>query len=95
MSKKTSATRAGDEIFLVICKDRHMDVRVSVHTTRQSADAAIEAFKTSYDDYKIDPPYQWTEREYGRAQGWLRYVKTDSDEGPCAYIERATLQGDG
>jgi hypothetical protein len=89
----TPAIHVGGEIFLVICKDRHVDVMVSVHATRQSADGAIEAFMASYGE-RIDPPYQWAERGYGRAQGWLRYVGADNDEGPCAYIERGTLQGD-
>lgn len=82
----------GDEIYLVICNDRHVDVAVSVHTTRQSADAAIEAFKASYRSRKS--PYEWVERDYGRARGWLHYVETDSEDGPSAYIQRAKLQGD-
>ena len=91
----TPAIRVGGEIFLVICKDRHGDLMVSVHATRQSADDAITALMASYADYKIDPPYQWTERAYGRARGWLRYVDTNRADGPRAYIERTTLQGDG
>jgi len=75
------------EIFLVICKDRHVDLMVTAHTTRESAEAAIEAFKAGY-----GTDYQWIERDYGRASGWLRYVD-GGDDGPRAYIERSTLHG--
>lgn len=80
--------RPGDEIFLVICKDRHVDLMVTAHTTRESADAAIETFKANY-----GADYRWAERDYGRASGWLRYVDGGGD-GPCAYIERSTLRGE-
>jgi hypothetical protein len=78
--------RPGDEIFLVICKDRHVDLMVSAHTTLESANAAIETFKA---DYSKD--YEWTERDYGRSAGWLRYVDGGED-GPKAYIERSKLR---
>jgi len=89
MTKESTTIRPGDEIFLVICKDRHVDLVVTAHTTRESADAEIAAFMRAYPSIQ---PCEWFERDYGRSQGWLRYVDA-GDNAPRAYIERSTLRG--
>lgn len=74
-------------MFIVVCHDRRTDLAISVHRTRAGADARIEEFKADYDD-----DYTWTEEDYGRDRGWLRFVATDSDEGPNARIEYGKLE---
>lgn len=75
------------KIFVVICHDRHTDDGITVHTTREGADAKIEEFKASYPDTH----YQWAERDYGRPAGWVRYVDSH-DDGPKARIQEMELQ---
>lgn len=73
---------SGQQIFIVILRDRHSDLGISVHLTRAGADAAVEQFKTIYDDIK---PADWKEEAWGQPR-WCRYVHAH-DEGPRAYIE--------
>jgi hypothetical protein len=77
MSEKT-----GQQIFILVLRDRHSDLGLSVHLTREGADAALERFKAIYDD--IDPG-TWKEETWGQPR-WCRYVHAH-DEGPRAYIE--------
>ena len=90
MTKDNTTIRPGDEIFLVICEDRHVDLMITAHTTLESANAEIDAFMRAYHSIQ---PCEWFERNYGRAQGWLRYVDA-GDDAPRAYIEKSTLRGD-
>lgn len=73
------------ELFVVVLHDRHTDDEISVHATRESADSEIDAFKRRYED-----AYEWSEQN---VRGWLRSVRTDSDDGPRAHIEQAKLRG--
>lgn len=75
------------KIFIVVCNDRHTDPAMSAHRTRDGADRRIEDFKADYGN-----EYSWTEEDYGRGCGWLRYVNSDSDEGPNARIESGELE---
>lgn len=80
---------ANETVFLVICCDRHTNDAITVHRTREGADAEIEAFKASY--VGMGREYRWKERKYGRGSGWLRYVDTE-DEGPSARIQRSEVK---
>lgn len=75
------------KVFVVICRDRHCDDGITVHKTREGADDQIEEFKASYPDTH----YTWTERDYGRLIGWVRYVDSH-DDGPKAWIQEVDLQ---
>lgn len=75
----------GDRVFIVICHDRHCDDGITVHVSRDGADREIEKFKASYDRYG------WTERDYGRSQGWVRYVDSH-DDGPRARIQEVEIK---
>lgn len=70
------------QIYILVCRDRHSDIGLSVHVTREGADAALEAFKAIYDNFK---PGDWKEEPWGQPR-WCRYVRVH-DEGPNAYIE--------
>ena len=73
-------------VYVVVCCDRHTDNAITVHATRQGADEMIAEFQAEY-DAEI---YKWTEQNYGRDQGWVRYVDT-FDDGPSARIEETEL----
>jgi hypothetical protein len=78
---------AATELFVAVLRDRHVDDAITVHATRASADGAVDAFMSAYgDDYG-----EWHERDLGG--NWVRYVETDSDDGPKARIERMHLKG--
>lgn len=74
------------KVFVAICRDRHCDDAITVHATREGADRQIEEFMAIYDP--ID--HQWTERDYGRSVGWVRYVES-YDDGPRAHIREVDL----
>lgn len=75
------------KVFVVYWHDRHCDAAITVHATRQSADDGIETHKSLYDKDR----YRWTEHNYGREQGWVRYV-SGGEEGPNGRIlEREVL----
>lgn len=74
-------------IFILICRDRRTDLGVSVHTTREGANAALEAFKAIYDN--LDPS-DWKEESWGQPK-WCRYVHAH-DDGPSAYIEISEMR---
>lgn len=76
-------------LFVVVREDRHFDPEITVHSTRELADAAIEEFKARYT--AAGDRYTWEEQTYGRPK-WLRYVDCFED-GPNARIEAATLDG--
>lgn len=76
------------ELFVVICMDRHTDDVITVHATRASADAEIDRFKAEYERDGVT----WHEQDYGRDQGWVRYVDSH-DEGPKARIELTEIRG--
>jgi hypothetical protein len=78
-------SQIGQILYVVVCYDRHSGDGISVHATREGADTAIAAFQATYDDST------WTERNYGRDQGWVRYVDTH-DDGPRARIEETKLK---
>lgn len=75
-------------LYIVVREDRHCDDGITVHATRELADAAIEAFKAVYPD-----DHKWTEQNYG-APKWVRYVETSFDDGPRARIEVCELDGE-
>jgi hypothetical protein len=70
------------QIYILVCRDRHSDLGLSVHATREGADAALEEFKAIFDN--IDAS-SWKEETWGQPR-WCRYVRVH-DEGPSAYIE--------
>lgn len=74
----------GQQIFILVCRDRRSDTGISVHATREGADAALEEFKAIFDDL------EWRERTYGQPR-WCRYVDAH-DDGPSAYIEISELR---
>lgn len=77
-------------IFIVVCKDRHVDDVITVHVTRESADSEIERFKSEYERDGLE----WHERDYGRKLGWVRYVDVDdTGDGPSARIQVSELRG--
>lgn len=71
-----------DAVFILVCRDRHTDLGLSVHLTREGADTALEEFKAIYSN--IDPG-DWKEEPWGQPK-WCRYVHA-YDDGPSAYIE--------
>lgn len=73
------------KVLVVICRDRHTDDGITVHETRWGADQQIEKFKASYTGLT------WTERDYGRSIGWVRYIES-YDDGPRAHIREVDLQ---
>lgn len=75
-------------LYVVICHDRHTDDQVTVHASRQGADARIAEFQALYDD-----SHEWAEQSYGRDRGWVRYVNNvdTHDDGPTARIEERKL----
>lgn len=78
------------EVFVVVWHDRHTDDAITVHTTREGADARIESIMKSYDDECTNrgrDAHDWRERDYGRDSGWVRYVEGDHDDGPHGRIE--------
>jgi hypothetical protein len=75
------------KVYVVICHDRHVNDMITVHSTREGADRQVEEFKALYADYG----YVWTERDYGRSVGWVRYVDSH-DDGPKARIEETELR---
>lgn len=79
-------SQVGQSLYIVICHDRHVNDQVTVHTTRQGADDQLAKFQAEYGE-----DYAWTERTYGRSQGWVRYVDTGGGDGPSARIEETTL----
>lgn len=74
-------------VFVVYCHDRHVDPGISVHQTRAGADRHIEEFMASYSD----DGYTWTEENFGRASGWVRYVDSRIGDGPNARIQEVEL----
>jgi hypothetical protein len=74
-------------LFIVVMRDRHSGVSLSVHRTREGADLAIEEFKSIYDNLNAS---DWKERSYGQPV-WCRYVDSH-DDGPSAYIEIARVK---
>jgi hypothetical protein len=85
--RRSSAAQVERSIFVLVCRDRHADFGISVHATREGADAALEEFKTIYDDIG---PGDWKEELWGQPK-WCRYVHAH-DEGPSAYIEIGELR---
>lgn len=79
--------RSPKQIYILVCRDRHSDIGLSVHATREGADAVLEEFKAIYDNIKAD---DWKEATYGQPR-WCRYVHT-YDDGPRAYIEIGELK---
>lgn len=77
----------GQQIYILVLRDRHSDVGVSVHATRQGADAALEQFKAIYDNIGAG---DWKEEAWGQPR-WCRYVHAH-DDGPKAYIEVGQVQ---
>jgi hypothetical protein len=75
------------KLYIVYLYDRHSDPQISVHATRDGADAAIEEFKNSYTEAGLE----WVEQNYGRTAGWVRYVDC-GDDGPNARIQEAELK---
>ena len=72
----------GQQMFIVVCRDRHVDLGLSIHLTRAGADAAVAEFQSSYDDDHV-----WTEKTLGEPK-WVRYVSSAfGGDGPSAYIE--------
>lgn len=82
-----TSENTGKQIFILVTRDKHSDLGLSVHATREGADAALERFKTIYDDLA---PGDWKEEPWGRPR-WCRYVRAH-DEGPTAYIEVGEVQ---
>lgn len=76
------------KVFVSICRDRHCDDGITVHETREGADRQIEEFKAIY----VDSDYSWTEENYGRSSGWVRYVSSGGGDGPNARIQEMDLQ---
>lgn len=72
-------------LYVVVCRDRHRDDAITVHRTREGADRQIEEFKVGYEDL------EWSEQNYGRDIGWVRYVDSDED-GPSAIIQKVELK---
>jgi len=77
------------QVFVVVREDRHCDDEITVHSTRELADAAIEEFKARYQHE--DGRYRWKER---RVAGWARLVECFED-GPSARIELHELEEQG
>ena len=78
----------GAELFIAVCHDRHTDDVITVHSTRESADAAVAAFIAKYGDAYGE----WTEETYACRPPWVRSVASDDDDGPRARIERSVLR---
>ena len=75
------------QIYILVCRDRHSDIGLTVHATREGANVALEEFKSIYANIRPD---EWKEETYGRPR-WCRYVHA-YDEGPSAYIEISEIK---
>lgn len=89
----TVVATPGAWVYVFIGTDRHCDPKISLHATRESADKEVDAWKASYVG-RMDPPYVWTDEDtthkknaWGHGLPWIRYARTDSDDGPTARIE--------
>lgn len=72
-------------IYIVVCEDRRTDPEISVHRTPAGADARFEEHMSDYGN-----DYEWTESLSTR--GWVRYARTDSDDGPGVRIEEGEME---
>ncbi len=77
------------QVFVVVREDRHYDDEITLHATRELADAAIEEFKSRY--HHVDGRYRWREAKVAL---WLRCVECFKD-GPSARIELHELEEQG
>lgn len=75
-------------VFVVIWKDRHCDDSITVHATREGADAEIERCKAIYADKMAEYDETWKERT---VRGWERCVEA-YDDGPRGHIEKTELK---
>ncbi len=74
------------KVFVVVCHDRNCDDGIiTAHSTREGADREVDDFKSIYTGH------EWTERDYGKSSGWVRYVDS-YDDGPNARIQEMVLQ---
>jgi hypothetical protein len=79
-------------VFVVVAQDRHTDDELTVCATRARADQRVEEIKASYAQSFAKHGDTWTEREYGRSVGWVRYVDSH-DDGPKIRIEEHKVVG--
>lgn len=97
----------GEEVFVAVCIDRHLDERITVHRSRAGADAAVDAFIAEYgldpNDTGAWPPsapgdgnrYEWQERDLsGLTDDYAHLVRAvdTEDDGPHARIELLVLE---
>lgn len=75
-------------VFIVYWHDRHTDPSLSVHATREGANAKLESHKSEY----IEDGYTWTEQSYGRDIGWVRFVESGGGDGPNGRIIECEVQ---
>lgn len=76
------------EIFIFVLRDRHADIRLSVHRSRAGADAEVDKVKAMYAEHRST---KWVKADVG-APDWVHYERDEHDDGPSMYIERSTLQ---
>lgn len=75
-------------VYVVIWEDRHDDDNISVHKTRQCADARLEEHMlTSVKRYGRD--ITW---DHDCPDGWVRAVRDEHDDGPNGRIELKSLE---
>lgn len=77
------------ECFIVVCRDRHSDLGLTVHHTVEGANRKVEELKAMFGKYAREPII-WREQTYGRPR-WVRYVDC-YDDGPKIYIERREIE---
>ena len=75
-------------MFVVILHDRHTDDGISLHKTREGADARLEEFKASYVG-RYDWEYVW--KNEVTSADWVAFWTTD-DDGPDARIEEHEVE---
>jgi hypothetical protein len=70
-----------DEVFIVVLTDRHTDDDISVHRTKESAEAQVTKHRKLYKDV------EW---EDDPVEGWELHLVT-YDDGPTIRIEKKVM----
>ncbi len=81
---KTTNNKKKD-VFVVVLEDPRTDPMISVHLTREGADARVEEHKASYigDDWHAETVDD---------VDWVRYERVDSEDGPCVRVQHEDLE---
>lgn len=74
-----------NDVFVVVLDDRQGDPMISVHLTREGADARVEEHKASH------VGKDWHAETVDDVD-WVRYERVDSDDGPSVRVQHEDLE---